>query len=608
MRAAEAAHPPRPARVPEADSDGGAFAKDSVAVAAWTAVSRASGFLRIAVVAAVLGPTYLGNVFQATNNIPNLTYVALTGALFSNLLIPSLVRHIDAGDAKATERVAGAFLSTALLGFGAVAAVVVLAGPVVLRLLTAGVADPSAAASQRHVGVVLLAMFMPQLLLYAVVGTAEAVMNAHGRFALASAAPAMENIGIIATMTATAVFFGTGQALASPGTGLLCLLGFGTTGAVALHAAVQWWGARRVGVRLLPRRTWREPEIKAIVRRAVPSLGYSVLAVVQPLGAMVVANRIPGGVLAFDFALNFYALASAIGARPVAVSLLPRLSRLFHAGDRQRFRDELVRGAALVAFLTVPAAVAFAVLAQPIARAVTFGQMATARGQTLIAPSLASLSPAVIGSAVMVLATYACYARHDASAPLRAVGVQVVVAAAGMTVAFAVPAGATALLILGLTISLADLAGGWRLAVRLRRELPVRGVSLLRPLLRTGAAALLMAGPAYVVADRLPALLATRWNHQIAMLAAAVVGAAVFIGAQRLWRAPELALLRAAVRVRPRGAAATETGDPGGADAGDPGGAGTGDPGGTATGDPGGAGAGDAGGAAANRAVERSAP
>jgi putative peptidoglycan lipid II flippase len=417
-------------------------------------------------------------------------------------------------------------------------------------------------------------------------------LNAHGRFALASAAPAMENAGIIATMTATVVFFGTGDALASPSTGLLCLLGFGTTGAVALHAAVQWWGARRVGIRLLPRRAWREPEIKAIVRRAVPSLGFSVLAVAQPLGAMVVANRIPGGVLAFDFALSFYALASAIGARPV--SLLPRLSRLFHAGDRQRFRDELVRGASLVAFLTVPAAVAFAVLAQPIARAVTFGQMATARGQTLIAPSLASLSPAVVGSAAMVLATYACYARHDANAPLRAVGVQVVVAAAGMTVAFLVPAGATALLTLGLTISLAELTGGWRLAVRLRRELPVRGVSLLRPLLRSGAAALLMAGPAYLVAGQLPALVATRWNGQIAMLAAAIVGAAVYIGAQRLWRSPELALLRTAVRARPHGAAA--------AGAGVPGGAGVGGEAGVP------AGAGPPGGAPAHRVEGRSAP
>jgi putative peptidoglycan lipid II flippase len=527
----------------------GAVATNSVAVAFWTSVSRASGFVRIAVVAAVLGPTYVGNIFQATNNIPNLTYAALTGALFSNLLVPSLVRHIDAGDAKATARLAGAFLSAALLAFGIVAVAAMLAAPWILRLLSIGVVDESAAAAQRHAGTLLLIMFMPQLLLYVVVGTCEAVMNAHGRFALPSAAPALENVGIIATMIATAVIYGTGDALADPGTGQLLLLGLGTTASVALHAAAQWWGTWRVGIPLVPRRGWwREPEIRDIVHRAVPSLGYSILAIMQPFGAMVVANRVAGGVLAFEFARLFYALATAIGAKPVAVALLPRLSRLFHAHDLQRFRDELVRGAALVAFLVVPAAVAFSVLSQPIARAVTFGQMATPQGLALLVPSLASLGPAVIGTSALLLATYACYARKDATAPLRAVVLQTVVAAAGMALAFVVPATGVALLTLGLTISVSELTGGCRLAWHVRRALPARGESLLRPLSRTFGAAAVMAVVAYAVAHELAGRLSFRSGDQITMVVTALAGAAAYLLVQRLCRAPELALFVAGFR------------------------------------------------------------
>ena len=199
-----------------------------MSVSGWTAASRITGFGRVVVVAAVLGPTYLGNVFQATNNLPNLVYMALIGALISSLLVPPLIRLVDQGDRLATERLAGAFLGTALLVFGVVAVLVVLTGPLILELFTVGVADAEQAAGQRAVGHLLLLLCMPQLLLYGVVGTCEAVMNAHGRFALPSAAPISENLGVILTMVATGVIFGIGQESAIQ-TEQLVLMGVGCT-------------------------------------------------------------------------------------------------------------------------------------------------------------------------------------------------------------------------------------------------------------------------------------------------------------------------------------------------------------------------------------------
>jgi putative peptidoglycan lipid II flippase len=373
-------------------------------------------------------------------------------------------------------------------------------------------------------------------------------MNAHGRFALAAGASTLENLGIIATMIVAALVYGTGDALAAPSAGALLLLGLGTTGAVALHASLQWCGAWRAGVVLRPRRGWREPEMRSIVARAAPSLGYSTLDVLLPFGAIVVANRTPGGVVAFQFAFLCCTLPTALGARPVAVSLLPRLSRLYHAGDLQRFRDELVSGASVVAFLAVPAALALAVLAEPIAGAVTFGRMATAHGQALIAISLVSMGPAVVGFAAMMLGTYACYARNDANTPLRAVLIRTAVAVVGLALAFAVPAGGAALFVLGLTVSVGNVISGAWLAGRLRAALPARGARIVRPLGRTAGAAVLMAGPAYLVARYLPPVLPTRWSPQIVMLATAATAATVFLAIQRLLHSPELAVLRDGLR------------------------------------------------------------
>ena len=49
--------------------------------------------------------------------------------------------------------------------------------------------------------------------------------------------------------------------------GEVLLLGLGCTGAVALHAGLQWLGARRAGVRVRPTAGWRDPEVRDVLRR-----------------------------------------------------------------------------------------------------------------------------------------------------------------------------------------------------------------------------------------------------------------------------------------------------------------------------------------------------
>jgi peptidoglycan biosynthesis protein MviN/MurJ (putative lipid II flippase) len=61
--------------------------RNSLAVAFWVVVCRVSGVVRVAMTAAVLGATYLGNTFQAMNMLPNLAFEFLAGTLFGSLLV-----------------------------------------------------------------------------------------------------------------------------------------------------------------------------------------------------------------------------------------------------------------------------------------------------------------------------------------------------------------------------------------------------------------------------------------------------------------------------------------------------------------------------------------
>lgn len=528
-----------PATANEAQTDS-EVAKNSLAGAGWTAVSRVTGFGRVVMAGAVLGPTYLGNTYQALNVVPNLMYEVLAGALFVTLLVPPLVRHVDAKDRRAVEDLAGGFLGLALMVLTALTVLVIIAGPLLLRVLSVGVGDPAVAESQRRVGWPLLAMLMPQVVLYAIAFTGAAAMNAHGRFALAAAVPALENIGIMGVLAATAVIFGTGSSLERVGMGQVQLLGWGTTAAVGLHAAAQWVGASRAGVRLIPRAGWRNPEVRQIVRQAIPSLGYSALNSLRWLAALVVANRVPGGVVAFVLALNFVNLPIALGARPVAVALLPQLSRLFDRAALQRFREELVQGASLTLFLVVPAAVAYVIFAQPLAESLSFGRMASPSGIALIAASLAAMGLSVLGDSSFIVATHSSYAKRDAVSPFRSMLVRTALTLIGMLLTFLFTNGTGVLVALGLTITTADLAGAWYLASRVKAGLPATGARLAPALLRAVAASALMAGPAYLLAIHVPDWLGGWGNDQLGMLAAAVTGLTIFVGVQRLWRSPEL--------------------------------------------------------------------
>jgi putative peptidoglycan lipid II flippase len=519
---------------------------DSLAGSLATLVSRASGMVETIAVGAVLGATYLGNTYQAVNALPNIVYYQLlAGSLFASLLVPPLVRHVDDGDHRAAAELAGGFLGTLLLVGLALSALFVAAGPLIMRVLTLGVRDrPWIAAAQIHVGELFVLMFVLQISLYIVAGTGAATMNAHGRFALAAGAPAIENVGIVVVLGIAAVVFGTGTDIREVTNQELLLLGLGTTAAVGLHAAVEWLGARASGLALIPRAGWRDPEIRRVLRRIPPTLLYTGLAASQLVGVFIVADRVEGGLVAFQLALNFFYLPTAIVTWPIARALLPQLSRLHDAGAATDFRDELMRAVSLASFVAIPTGVAYAALAVPLAMAMTFGSLARGDGVVWVAMSLAALAPGVVGECWFILGTYAFYSRRDVRTPVRSMVIRVATAFTGMALTWRFAEGRSILPALGLSLSIGSLVGAAHLWVRLSRTLPPGHRQLWPSMCRTFVASVVMAVPAVLTAAAINGLGSGEGWEAAAIVGATVVGLMTYLGVQVLWHAPELTLLK----------------------------------------------------------------
>ena len=384
----------------------------------WTIVSRVTGVLRGITIAAVLGATYFANTYQFTNSLPNLIfYGLLAGSLFSSLLVPALVPHIDSGDRR---RGRAHRWRAARGGAGR------HAGPRPGRRGAHAVAAAAGldrrhrrgrAQARPHVGAILVLLLLPQVPLYAVVGTATAVMNAHRRFALAAAAPALENLGTIAVLGVVAVLYARAAIKRQVPLSLLLLLGLGTTGAVLLHASVQWWGARRVGVVLLPEAGWHDPQVRAVIRRALPAVAQAALARAAAGGAA--GGRRPGGRRRGGLPAGDELLLPADRRRRDAGRAVAGAAAVpdDRAGPGAAVPRHLRAGLAFAAFLVMPAATAYAVLRRPLAAAIAFGRFGAAGGVDLLAASLLGLAPGIIGETLFLVTTYACYARQDTTHP-----------------------------------------------------------------------------------------------------------------------------------------------------------------------------------------------
>jgi putative peptidoglycan lipid II flippase len=508
--------------------DAGA-ARDTMTVAVWTMVSRVTGVARVIVIGAVLGPTYFGNSYQLTNVLPNLVFYGfLAGSLLSSLLVPALIRHIDDGDGDETGRVAGGFLGVEWSILVVVAPVVIVAVPLFLPNGESALA--------------LAALAIPQVFCYAMVASATAVMFANRRYLLAAAAPALENLGVIAVLALAGFLFADPSGGAVP-TPAVLLIGGGSTLAVALHAGVQWWGARRCGVTLMPRAGWRDPDVRQVVRRAVWSMTQAGLLAAQTLLLLVMAGQVAGGTVALQMSLNFYQLPLAIAAAPVGLALLPRLSRMIQEDRASDFAVTYQRAVGLALFLVVPAALGYVVLAVPLANAVAVGQMSSTVGVAMVTGSLSALALGLVGETLFVISTQAAYARGDARTPLLSMVLQGVVC-----VALAVPAGLfvggrALVTVLGGAFAAASVVGGVHLSYRVSRALAPATHQLWSSVMRTVAAGLAMAAVAWSVAAVATATLEGTSGWLVASAAGTCAGAAVYLGVHRSLGSVELTWL-----------------------------------------------------------------
>lgn len=510
---------------------GSGVARATAALTALTLISRITGVVRVLVIAAVLGTTFLGNTFQSANAVPNLIFEMFAAGTLQAVMIPSLVERFDRGDRVGAEHLAGALLGLALVGLGIVAVAGMVAAPWLMRALVAGVESPEVRSAEVRLGTVLLWFFLPQVVLYAAGAVATAVLHARGRFVAPAVAPIANNVVVVAMCGVFWLMLGgraPGLDLSAP---QIAVLGVGTTLGVVALSALPVVAAFRAGIPLRPRLEMRHPEVRRVVRLGGWA-GCSVAAT-QLLAAavLVLANAVEGGVVAYQVAFTVFLLPYALVALPVLTALFPQLARQAGTGDQAGYARGVGAGLQVIAFGALPAAAALAALAAPLAQLLLFGN---SRGDTaVVAATLVAFAPGLVGYGAFMFLTRALYAQGDsrtaAVVHLGAVGagvVAMVVLAGALRGSERVPALAGA-------HSAAYLLAALALGVVVWRRLPGGArPRLARPLVGGTVAAALGGVSMWAAQERVP--VAGTGSAMTAVALAGVLGLGVYLGAQAL--------------------------------------------------------------------------
>ena len=339
-------------------------------MAVGTLASRATGFLRTAVVAAVLGVASVADAFNLANTAPNIVYELLLGGVLTSVVVPLLVRAAkeDGDDGQAY---AQRLLTLVVLALGAASVLLVVAAPLVVDLY-----GDQLSPQARDLAVVFARFLLPQVLFYGAGAVMGAYLNTRGRFGPPMWAPVLNNLVVIVTGIVFALMPGPdGPEPDTITDAQITVLGIGVTLGIVAQTLALVPALRATGFRFRPRFDLRGSGLGHAARLA----RWVFLYVVASQAAYLVVVRLATGAgklaegrgySAYVYAFTLWQLPHAIVAVSVITALLPRMSRAAADGRTADLRASLERGLRLTVSVLVPAAVAFVVLGREMATVV----------------------------------------------------------------------------------------------------------------------------------------------------------------------------------------------------------------------------------------------
>jgi len=324
----------------------------------WTLVSRITGFFRDMVLANYLGAGLVSDAFFVAFKLPNLFRSLFAEGAFNSAFVPIFSQKLVADGKEQAIKFAIRAISVLVFFVGLFVVLMELIMPYLIVVLAPGFAnDP---------GKIELAAFLsritfPFLLLVSVVSFQSGILNSLNKFAAPAAAPVILNLTMIASVF---VFMPLVETPAYR-------IALGVTCAGVLEV---WWlnlFLRKEGVAIVPQYNIaslvKSDEIRTLFKRIAPGVvGAGVYQINMMVDTILVSMVGTGAISWLYYANRLQQLPLGVVGAAIGVALLPVLSRQLKSGAVEEARQTQDKAIEYGAILSMPAAVAIIILAEPI--------------------------------------------------------------------------------------------------------------------------------------------------------------------------------------------------------------------------------------------------
>ncbi len=397
-------------------------------MAVGTMLSRATGFVRAAVIAATLGLGLTGDMFAVADALPAAMYTIVAGGVLNAVLVPQLVRSMQR-DADGGEAYAQRLASAVLLLLAVTTVLLVAAAPVVTGLYTSADFDSPALAAQRDMIVTLARFTLVQVFFYGFYTLLGQMLNARGRFGPMMFAPILNNLIAIAVFGSFLAVMGPLDPRAGEFTpAQAAWFGLGSTVGIAVQALVLLPLLRRSGLRLRLRTDLRGVGLGKAFRLGAWTVGLITIMQVTQIVVIRLATSATAvaaatdagrgaGIAVYNNAFLIIMVPHSIITVSLATALLPDLSRTAAAAQTELLRNRVMGALRVALAVIIPFAGLLAAVAGPIS-VLLFGYGAATDDVDLVALTLALFVPGLVGFTTTFLVQRAFYAQEDTRTPV----------------------------------------------------------------------------------------------------------------------------------------------------------------------------------------------
>lgn len=459
--------------------------KKFATVASGTLMSRLFGFTREMLMAAALGTGPVADAFNAAFRFPNTFRRLFAEGAFNSAFVPLFAKEIEKhgldGARRFSEEVFGVLFTVLLC----LTIVMEISMPFLVRYVIAPgfIDDP-----QKFSNTISLAAIMfPYLACMSLAAMMSGMLNSLHRYFAAAVAPICLNIILIGVLgwawykghDALAVGYG---------------LSWGVMAAGFVQLAIVWLAVRNAGIKIAFRRPRFTPNVKRLLILALPAAITGGITQINLLINTNIASGMEGAVSSLVYADRVYQLPLGVVGIAVATVLLPELARALRSGNLKEAANLQNRSVEFTLFLTLPAAAALLVMAEPIVRLLYERGEFSPDATRAVAHILAIYGLGLPAFVLIKAFIPGFFAREDTRTPMVFAGISVIV---NVTLALTLfprlhAAG----------IAIAEIVAAWVNVILLFSTLAWRGhwgrdVALLTRIPRLMLAAAVMAGGLY---------------------------------------------------------------------------------------------------------------